>query len=115
MGMQQYLDNNVKVTRPTKNLETTTTTVQEEHPYADLGLPFYYYFSPKISILLIAIGIILLILNICTAFGGFFIIWKRKNYKCAKCGRIYSNRMKNPKICTLCGGEVVPEETVNKG
>ena len=60
MGIEQYLNNSVKVTRPTQNIQTGTSVVEEDNPYADLGLPFYYY-NHNLSILFITVVCTLLL------------------------------------------------------
>ncbi len=102
MGIEQYLNNSVKVTRPTQNIQTGTTVPEDENSYADLGLPFYYY-HPKLSILFIIVGIILFFANL---FGPLLllILGKRKRYRCVRCGSIGNNGKK----CFVCGGPVIP-------
>ncbi len=83
-------------------------TLQQNVPI-DLpeGLPFYYYFDMKLCAILIGVGIILFILNI--IFSGLMIIlpFKLKKFKCVKCRREIT-ALRNPKICSICRGRIVP-------
>ena len=106
--MNFYIFNTVQVTR--KSAPTEASILAEQ--YQDLGLPFYYY-NPKLSMLLIALGIIILLSQFGFLIFGFIFPWKRKKYRCTKCGRIF-RRSNNPNICKFCGGEVVPDEDVSR-
>ncbi len=106
--MNFYIFNTVQVTRKAPPTESAIVAEQAK----DLGLPFYYY-NPKISMLLIVLGLVVLFTQVCIflIIPIFFKRTKEKDYRCVQCGRIYRTKDKQPPVCSVCGAPTIPLTT----
>jgi len=107
MAGENFGMNPVTTRRITAPAQTVTETQVPTEYEDDLGLPFYYY-NPTLSMMLIIIGVVLLIAQwMLGPLLIFAFFKKRKKYICLKCHREYKEKCE---ICSICGGEVVPEK-----
>ena len=94
----------------TKRQVSTPTTTQTQVPTQyedDYGLPFYYNMPPSFAILMITIGVLLLLGQLLGPLILLFFASKQKKYMCKKCHRKFWREGRNPKVCDICGGEVI--------
>jgi len=101
----ENLISTITVKRPIQ--QTTTTVEQPQYETDEYSLPFYYLIGPSLGVWLIILGIVVLIVQTLAPLLLLFALRKQKKYICTKCHKQFWREKKNPKICPICGGEVI--------
>ena len=102
----ENLISTITVKRPIQ--QTTTTVEQPQYDAEEYGdLPFYYTIGPSLGVWLIILGIVVLIVQALAPLLLLLVLRKQKKYICTKCHKQFWREKKNPKICPICGGEVI--------
>lgn len=102
----------VTVTRSTAPQETTCTTCGG-YDY-DIELPYYYYPTGMLTILIYAIvivaGLFIAVQAVILGAVGIILFVKRNIIKCPNCKKVFKKENKNLTHCPYCGKELKPHD-----